>query len=295
MQKQLLLLSMFIIFSAAKLFSCTVVNYSDKDVCLVGNNEDHFLPYTQIEFLPADKGKYGRVFWGYYPKYCPEEATKQGGMNKKGLFYDGLSLPPRPIHTTSDKPTYDGNLMVKILEECATVEEAINLLKKYNLTNLTTGQMFIADKNGDAAIIERDTIIRKKDNWLVATNFRHSEIRNSQYPCKRYNTIRNVIDTIKSPNVTSIKNILNTVSQKGQGPTIYSNVCDLKNNLIYFYHFHNFDKSVKLDLDEELEKGKHTIRIETLFPVNQEYIAFEQQKRKDFDEFDDSRKRLLEK
>jgi len=292
--KKIILPIFLIAISFARVYPCSVLFYADKNVCLAGNNEDNFLPYTQIQFLPAEKGKYGRVFWGYYPIYCPEEASKQGGMNEKGLFYDGLSLPPVPVKTTSGKPTYVGDLMEKILEECATVEEAINILNKHNLINLTTGQMFIADKSGDAAIIERDTIIRKNDNWLAATNFRLSEIKNGQYPCDRYNTMRNMLDTMYSANVADISNILNQVSIKGQGPTIYSNVCDLKNNVIYLYHFHNFEKSIKLDLNKELEKGKHTLRIEELFPENPDYIAFEQQKRNDFDEYNNSRKRLLE-
>jgi len=291
-----IILSIFLIaISFNELFPCSVLFYADKNVCLAGNNEDSFLPYTQIQFLPAEEGKYGRVFWGYYPIYCPEEASKQGGINEKGLFYDGLSLPPVPVQTASGKPTYVVDLMEKILEECANVDEAIKILNKYNLINLTTGQMFIADKNGDAAIIERDTIIRKKGNWLAATNFRLSEIKNGQYPCGRYNTMRTMLDTMNSATVADISNILNRVSVKGQGPTIYSNVCDLKKKEIYLYHFHNFDKMVKLNLDEELKKGKHTLRIEELFPENPEYVAFEQQTKKDFDELSNSRNRLLEK
>lgn len=292
--KKIILPIFLIVISFARVLPCSVLFYADKNVCIAGKNEDNFLPFTQIQFIPAEKGKYGRVFWGYYPIYCPEEASKQGGMNEKGFYYDGTALPPVPVQASSDKPTYAGNLMEKILEECATVEEAINVLNKYNLINLTTGQMFIADKSGDAAIIERDSIIRKNDNWLAATNFRLSEIKNSQYPCGRYNTMRNMLDTMNSANVSDISNILNQVSIKGQGPTIYSNVCDLKNNVIYLYHFHNFDESVKLDLDKELEKGKHTLRIETLFPENQDFIAFEQQTRKDFDELNNSRKKLFE-
>ncbi|MFI0431266.1 linear amide C-N hydrolase [Mariniflexile sp. HMF6888] len=290
--KTIFLSIIFITISFSDVFSCSVLFYADNNVCIAGNNEDHFLPYTQIQFIPSEEGKYGRVFWGYFPKFCPEEASKQGGMNEKGLFYDGLSLSPVPIQTSSGKPTYSGNLMERILEECATVKEAINILSKYNLVNLTTGQTFIADKTGDAAIIERDTIIHKKGNWLAATNFRLSEVKKGHYPCDRYNTIRNILDTIKSPNIASISNLLNEVSQKGQGPTIYSNICDLKNNVIYLYHFHNFDKSVKLDLNKELEKGEHTYRIEEIFPENQDFIAFEQRTRKDFDELYNSRNRL---
>jgi hypothetical protein len=287
------LIFIFLVITFNNAFPCSVLFYADNNICIAGNNEDHFLPYTQIQFISSEEGKYGRVFGGYYPRYCPEEASKQGGMNEKGLFYDGLSLSPVTIQTSSGKPTYSGNLMERILEECTTVKEAINILSKYNLVNLTTGQTFIADKTGDAAIIERDTIIRKKNNWLAATNFRLSEVKNCQFPCDRYNKMRNILDSIKSPDIYSTSNILNKVSQKGQGPTIYSNVCDLKNNIIYLYHFHNFDKSVKLDLDKELQKGKHTYRIEELFPENKEYIAFEQQKKKEFDELDSSRKKLF--
>lgn len=289
------ILCIVFIFRSSNLYSCSVVYYANNTVCLVGNNEDNFIPYAQISFYPAENGKHGRVFWGYYPNNCPDFGDKQGGMNEQGLFFDGLSLPPKAVLKSADKPTYLGILMEKVLEECKTVDEAINLIQNYNLSVLTTGQTFIADKYGDAAIIEGDTIIRKNNSWLAATNFRLSEIKNNQYECPRYNTIQKMLDTVKTADVEYIRTILDSVSQKGQGPTIYSNICDLKNNNIYFYHFHDFNKSVKLSLSEELKKGRHTIKIEKLFSENQEYIDFEQKKRKDFDKLNYSRQKLYRK
>lgn len=281
-------------FFLNNLFPCSVIFYSDKNVCLAGNNEDSFMPYTQILFLPAESGKYGCVYFGYYSKNCPDFGDKQGGMNEKGLFFDGLSLPPKAVLKSANKPTYLGLLMEKVLEECATVEEAIKLIEKYNLSILTTGQTFIADRTGDAAIIEGDTIIRKKGNWLAATNFRLSEVKNNQFPCQRYNTIKKMFDTNPYSNIDNIRDILNSAHQEGEGPTIYSNICDLKNSDIYLYHFYNYKNVVKFSLTEELKKGKHTLIIESLFPEDPAFVSFEQTQRKAFEDLKNSRQKLYE-
>jgi hypothetical protein len=290
--KKLLLISLLLSFYN-KIFPCTVIFYADKNICLAGNNEDHFIPYTQILFLPSEKGKFGRVFLGYYADNCPDYGDKQGGMNEKGLFFDGLSLPPNPVQKISNKPAYVGNLMEKVLEECATVSEALNLIDGYNLS-LNTSQIFIADRTGDAAIIEGDTIIRKNRNWLAATNFRLSEIKNQQFPCERYIKVKRAFDSIPNINVANIRDILNSVHNEGGGPTIYSNICDLKSNTIYLYHFHDFDNGIILSLADELKKGKHTVKLASLFSENSAYQKFEQNQRKAFDDLKMSRQKLYD-
>jgi GH25 family lysozyme M1 (1,4-beta-N-acetylmuramidase) len=44
--------------------------------------------------------------------------------------------------------------------------------------------------------------------------------------------IRRLFDTIKTADVENIRAILEYVSQIGQRPTIYSNICNSKNNNI---------------------------------------------------------------
>ncbi|MBC8357344.1 MAG: site-specific integrase [Candidatus Aminicenantes bacterium] len=53
---------------------------------------------------------------------------------------------------------------------------------------------------------------------------------------------------------------------EGNYPTTYSNIYDLKNGEVYVYNFHNFEDVVKLNLKEELKKGKRIQKVSFLFP-----------------------------
>jgi len=53
---------------------------------------------------------------------------------------------------------------------------------------------------------------------------------------------------------------------EGNYPTTYSNIYDLKNGEVYVYNFHNFEDVVKLNLKEELKKGKRIQEVSSLFP-----------------------------
>jgi tetratricopeptide (TPR) repeat protein len=48
--------------------------------------------------------------------------------------------------------------------------------------------------------------------------------------------------------------------------TLYSYICDLKKGEIYIYYFHNFEDGVKINLQEELNKGERFHSIVSLFP-----------------------------
>ena len=47
------------------------------------------------------------------------------------------------------------------------------------------------------------------------------------------------------------------------GPSLHSNVCDLKSKKIYLYLNHNFNDVVEIDLLEELKKGEKSYLIST--------------------------------
>ena len=46
-------------------YACTGFMMTDGDLVLVGNNEDYKIPYTRVWFVPAEKEKYGRIYFGY--------------------------------------------------------------------------------------------------------------------------------------------------------------------------------------------------------------------------------------
>jgi len=130
----ILLTSLFFITGNCNLLSCTIFNATKSGITLVGNNEDGTDPITYVWFSPAEKSKYGRVYFGLSDKW------PQGGMNDRGLFYDGTACPLLEVKKSKNKPIYNGNLSEKILEECSTVDEALELLGKYNLNYFRNGR-----------------------------------------------------------------------------------------------------------------------------------------------------------
>jgi hypothetical protein len=254
---------------------CTVVYYADEETALAGNNEDFFFPYTQATFFPPGEGKHGGVYFGYQARHGVDFGAHQGGVNDHGLFFDGLATDSVPVTRSRDKESYAGNLLKKMLEECATVEEALALFDRYDLSFMVASQFLIGDKTGDAAIIEGDAVIRKKGNYQVATNFYQSIVDPAHASCPRYRTAVQMLRAGEGRTVDSMRDILDAVHAEDGVHTVYSNVYDLKKGLIHVFHFHDYANVVTFDLAEELAKGPHTYELASLFPENDGFLAFE--------------------
>ena len=96
---------------------------------LVGNNEDFASVPTKAWIFPREKGKLGRIYFGFKDlPYLP-----MGGMNERGLFFDCFSTPPLEVKLSKNKEKYRGFLMTKIMEKCGTVRKALRIFSKYNL------------------------------------------------------------------------------------------------------------------------------------------------------------------
>jgi hypothetical protein len=105
MKKYILLLSAFcLILTSQRALACTGLVVQDGERVLVGNNEDWFNPRTKIWFIQPVGDRYGSVFFGF-DNYWP-----QGGMNQKGLFFDGFALKPKAVDEPEAKPRFKGNL-----------------------------------------------------------------------------------------------------------------------------------------------------------------------------------------
>ncbi len=188
-------------------------------------------------------------------------------MNEKGLFYDFTATPFLEVTKSEGKPFYEGNLIHKMMQECANIDEAIELLSSYSLKFLERSQLIIGDANGKSAIIEGDLIIYKKGIYQICTNFSQSKYQNKAYPCDRYKKVENMLKNNKV-DLDLFCNILNETHNEGKYKTQYSNIYDLKNKIIYLYYFHDYDNFIKIDLKMELQKGKRTIEMHKLFPTN---------------------------
>ncbi|MFX1255819.1 MAG: hypothetical protein ACFFCZ_29710 [Promethearchaeota archaeon] len=111
---------------------------------------------------------------------------------------------------------------------------------------------------------------KNNSNYLVSTNFNLANPDNGLYPCWRYDIAESMLEDINNENdltIEAFRDILDAVHQEGTYGTKYSNIFDLKTQEIYVYYNHDFSEFIKLNLAEELDKGRHEYRISDLFSV----------------------------
>ncbi|MCU0856831.1 MAG: linear amide C-N hydrolase, partial [Pontiellaceae bacterium] len=127
-----IVLSIVILFET-NLLACTGFCISTDTTVFFGNNEDYSNPDTKIWYEPGSEGKYGRVSFGF------DDFFSQGGMNEKGLCFDGFATKLKKVIKSPDKLDEGlGEIINIVMSECATVEDVLQLLSKYNLTDLET-------------------------------------------------------------------------------------------------------------------------------------------------------------
>lgn len=259
---QILLISFLMISITSK--ACSILYYVDAKTgkIYVVNNEDYFLDvnaYIQIE--PKTKKKFARLWYGW-------DNFAQGGINEKGLFFDGATTPKQKRIKRSNKPK--GNLGDKILASCSTVEEALIYLNK-NRIALDNAHMMFGDKTGNAVVVEWINGERKlnwiKDNKLIATNYLLSNPKAGNYPCYRYKSIEERIKEMEKNNdeITLLK-VGNTFGQAGQipqktengrmGGTLYTSFINITENKFFLSYKLSNKNVIKLDLNNEFAKKK---------------------------------------
>jgi hypothetical protein len=247
--------------------ACTAFMVADGDKVLVGNNEDFNRPHTRMWFIPAEKGQYGRVYFGY------ENWSPQGGMNDQGLFFDFFATKPLVVRDSTDRPRFPGPMTDHMAATCATVEDVLVMFGKYNLEFMANFQMFIVDKSGDAAILEGDQVVRKRGAYQIVTNFYHSRVKENSRPCEwyrpscaQYKTVEAMLGQNSTASVQHFRDTLKATHRNTiYARTLYSNIYDLKKGLVYLYYLHDFDNQVVIDLQAELKKGRHYQKLPDLF------------------------------
>jgi hypothetical protein len=258
----IIFLILFHLLSVNFSLACTVFHVSNDNSVFGGNNEDWSDPDTHIYFIPPSDDEYGRVIVGYTGNYWI-----QGGMNEKGLFWDGLAAPYLEVLNSTGKPYFNGHIFDYILSVCDNCEEAINILNQYNMEILERAQILMGDKYGNSFIIEGDIIHRKSDYFQLTTNFYLSQYPNPPYPCWRYNTALDMFQSnlIDNLSVDFCASVLDAVHQEGAYPTQYSTVYDLRNGLVYLYYYHNYNNVKIFNLSEEFKLDYHSYSIPDLF------------------------------
>lgn len=252
--------------------SCTTLFATIGNTLLFGNNEDYNNPQTYIWVVPSSEDSYGGVYFGY------AAGRPQGGINEKGLAFDGLAIPPYPMNDHPELPDvslYSTHLWREIMGKSATIDEAIDIAMQYNWADPTPHQVLFADRGGNAAVIGPGingeiSVTRKSpgDGFLVATNFNLSdpEVTETDW---RYDTAANMLANVQLEDdltVELFQKILDSVHVEGDvNNTLYSNIFDLNTGTVYLYFWHQFSEVITLDVEEEIAKASPVRQIRDLF------------------------------
>jgi len=152
------------------------------------------------------------------------------GMNEKGLSIALLAVPEANYKHDNNKITLGTTTAIRlVLDKAATTNEAINLLKKYNIY-FSAGvecHFLIADKKGNSVLVEyydgEMQVVKTDKNYQVASNFiayNNLNIGEGYTEFDRYNTVVNEIE--KNNNSLTENQAINLLTKVG----VYDNKID---------------------------------------------------------------------
>lgn len=175
---------------------CTAfVVKNENDDILFGRNFDFtYSPSLQLYTTPdngyASVSTVNLSFLGYSEDNLPDGGFFESfltlaapflpfdGMNEKGLAITSLAVPEAEAPYYSDKVTLNTTTAMRlVLDNAATVEEAVDLLRQYNIyfSNGIACHYLIADASGHSAIVEYINqelcIVETDEEYQIASNF----------------------------------------------------------------------------------------------------------------------------
>ncbi|MBN2313356.1 MAG: linear amide C-N hydrolase [Sedimentisphaerales bacterium] len=155
------------------------------------------------------------------------------GMNECGVAISQNAVPQRNTPTDPNKPTLlQSQILRLVLDHAKDVDEALELIRNYNVKFLLPNHFHIADASGNSAIVEYIddgmAILRNKNPWQVSTNFLLSE---SQQPdCWRYQKANAVL--AETQGVASQNEAMDLLHATSQDHTVWSVVYNLSSGEI---------------------------------------------------------------
>ncbi|MFW9941485.1 MAG: hypothetical protein ACFFFT_10635 [Candidatus Thorarchaeota archaeon] len=268
--------------STATSISCLNFKIRNDYGVYFGNNEDHAIPQisnTIITFIPNgsvwyDESTimYGAAILGY--TNVSGLSWFQGGMNEKGLAWDSTSVPHTTPNLHSERPQ---NLVPEIFS-CESITEVIDYKAAHGVYQEEGSvQSMYLDITGESVVFNigidgEFDFFRNNETFQLSSNYYYNDTSRgnpSSDAIRRYNAAERKLKDINASNPISIESITKALDAAHfEGPqvnTLYSNIFDVKNGIIYLYYFHQFGEVVILNLEEELAKGWHSYRICDLF------------------------------
>ncbi|WP_247234240.1 hypothetical protein [Telluribacter sp. SYSU D00476] len=225
---------------AVPVYACTIFVLTDAERTLFFNNEDYSNPATRIWFLPGGKGYYGMAYVGF------DNDWAQGGVNTVGLAFDWVAGVNEQYVPAPHLLKLRGNPSERMLESCATVEEAIAFYQKYQEPSFSYARIMIADKSGASVIIGA----RNGQLYFARSN----QSRGFGYGEK---ALKEHLTKAPQPTVQGGLPILQACLQQGQYATKYSSIYDLRSGDIYLVPPGDQQAEIRLNMSTELAKGGH--------------------------------------
>ena len=254
---------------------CSVFTISKDGQVFFGGNDDYIEPDSYYWVDPGDGDNYGVIWIG-------QPDNVQQGVNEMGLAYDANGLPRVDVNPHNERQAVSGGYTsypIKIMQECASVEEVIDWVKTHQWHSFMHDQMQFADTTGDAVIISAGTdgevvYTRKEkgDGFIVSTNFNVTNPANGfGYPCWRYDMARGMLTTLvkreKPLSVEDVTGVLDAIHQEGVNSwTVGSMLADLSKGILYLYYFYQFDHPVIINVRAELDNPRAAGPLSQLFP-----------------------------
>jgi hypothetical protein len=242
--------------------ACFICFYTDGTNVLVANHEDWIRKDGAIKINPPGNGRYGSIIFTFL-----SEGWAQGGMNERGLFFDTARTPYAEAIVDAAAKTPAAFIWQTMLDKAATVDEALTLLQQYALPELNETSVMLADASGKAVIIgvHNHKLATRfvSGSHLTQTNFNlwHPEL--SETPgCSRYEFAEEYLEKKPPANVESMLAILQKTHQDSL--TIYSNIYDLKNKIVYTYNKRNFAQPIITSLPAFFSYGACMLSLDSL-------------------------------
>lgn len=152
------------------------------------------------------------------------------GINEAGVGVGILQLDIAELHQDNGKSDLLITSAIRgILDKCATVDEAIALLEKYDIHSFLnlSYHLFITDKTGRSVIVEwtdSDTFI-VEDTACTNDVMSSNEFYDPEWKCERYDIIKNRLS--ENSGILTVDEAMTVASDARRGDTQWSCVYNL--------------------------------------------------------------------
>lgn len=247
---RIVLTFVLLLFSSFNLFPCSIFKYTAGGRTYFCGNEDWTIRAAAVQTHTAINGDYAYALLGWkglLPHWV------QAGINSQGLCFDWAAVPPQQYMRDAARQDVTLDFTVDVLKRCATVEEAIDFITRYNVPHLAEEHIMFADRTGSSCVVEfnhsRLQVVPDDSEFQFVTNFHITDTSLGWYPCKRYSRMEKFFKE-KGNKESRLVELLDSVHQEGRYETVYSYVFDLARMEMTVFSRHNYGAKKAYSLND---------------------------------------------